>query len=196
MVEENHLGGFLIEGDPATFMPNLWMYICKKYNINSVIDLGCGMGYALMEFQKHVKHVCGIDGSDFVQQYSMAKNWIEKVDFANEKKVLNTRFDLCWSCEFLEHVEEKYIENYIDIFKKSKYIAITYADLNQDGYHHVNCNNEEYWINLFSKYNLEYKENETLEFRQCAYQDALIHNPTYKDNHFYNRGLFFVNNSF
>ena len=45
MVEENHLGGFFIEKDPATYMPTLWSYIIDKYNIKSVIDVGCGMGH-------------------------------------------------------------------------------------------------------------------------------------------------------
>ena len=193
MVNEGNVGGFLIQKDPATFMPNLWMRICQKYNISSVVDVGCGMGYALIEFKKHVKDIYGIDGSEFVQQHSPIKHFIEKFDFSQEKMSLNTTFDLCWSCEFLEHVEEQYIPNYIDIFKKSKYIAITYADIGQDGYHHVNCQNEEYWISLFTKHGLEYNEEDTQEFRKYAYKDGLVYNPVYKDNHFYNRGLFFIN---
>lgn len=193
MVNEGNVGGFLIQKDPATFMPNLWTRICQKYNISSVIDVGCGMGYALIEFKKYAGYVFGIDGSEFVQQHSPVKHLIQKVDFSKELMTCSTPFDLCWSCEFVEHVEEQYIPNYIDIFKKSKYVAITYADIGQDGYHHVNCQNKEYWINLFTKHGLEYSEEDTQEFRKYAYEDGLVYNSAYKDNHFYNRGLFFIN---
>jgi SAM-dependent methyltransferase len=67
MVDENHLGGFIIENDPATFTPTLWEYICKNYNIKKVIDVGCGMGYALKEFLKYSEDVIGIDGSEYVK---------------------------------------------------------------------------------------------------------------------------------
>ncbi len=46
MVNEGHVGGFIIEKDPATYTPHLWEYLCKKFNIKTVLDVGCGMGHA------------------------------------------------------------------------------------------------------------------------------------------------------
>ena len=40
MIDEGHLGGFLIEKDPATFMPHLWKYLCDKFKVKSVLDVG------------------------------------------------------------------------------------------------------------------------------------------------------------
>ena len=37
MVNEGHVGGFIIEKDPATYTPNLWKYICEKFNIKTVL---------------------------------------------------------------------------------------------------------------------------------------------------------------
>ena len=47
MVNEGHVGGFIIEKDPATYTPYLWEYLCKKFNIKTVLDVGCGMGHAV-----------------------------------------------------------------------------------------------------------------------------------------------------
>jgi SAM-dependent methyltransferase len=194
MVDEDHLGGFIIENDPGTFTPNLWQYICHKYKIKSVLDLGCGMGFSIEEFLKHCSCVVGIDGSEYVQKYSNYKDIIIKIDFSKEKYDPNAPiYDLTWSSEFLEHVHERYILNYIDAFKKSKYAAITHADIGQGGHHHVNCKPKEYWVDTFSRNGFEFLPNETEELRKIAYTDAIKYNPSHKNNYFYQGGLFFKN---
>ena len=193
MVDEGHLGGFLVNKDPATYMPHLWEYICKKFKINSVLDVGCGMGYAIEEFLKHSSEVLGIEGSQFVFYNSPFRNNIKFHDFTKGKVPLDKTFDLCWSCEFVEHVEEDYRDNFLDSFSKCKSVAITYAEPGQDGHHHVNCQPKEYWIENLKRYGLRYDEQLTNELREVTYKDAVEFNSTYMDNHFYNRGLFFVN---
>lgn len=192
MVDEGHLGGFIAENDPATFTPNLWQTICLEYNIKSVIDVGCGMGYAIGEMLKFAECV-GIDGSTYVQYHSKWSGLIELFDFSIAKYLPTRTFDLAWSSEFLEHVEEKYIENYIEIFKNSQYAAITYADIGQDGHHHVNCQPKQYWIDLFESHGLQFLDKDTENLKTVAKIDGHIFNPKYNDNHFYNRGLFFKN---
>lgn len=191
MVDEDHLGGFIIENDPATFTPNLWEFLVKEYSLSSVVDIGCGMGYALNVFLKFSEDCVGIDGSEFVQQNSKLKNSIVQHDFSKGPIPIERTFDLAWSCEFLEHVEEKYVENYIGLFKQSKCAAVTYADVGQQGHYHVNCQNKDYWVELFESHGLIFQEEETAKLREVAHKDALLYNPQYKDNHFYNRGLFF-----
>lgn len=196
MVDEGHLGGFIIENDPATYMPNLWEFLCKKIKANSVIDIGCGMGYAIEIFLKHCKDVTGIDGSKYVLENSKFKNNIISHDFSSGKINSDKIYDLAWSCEFLEHVEEKYMENYFPIFKNSKYVAVTYAGLNQDGHHHVNCKESDYWIDKFKENDLIYCHKSTMILRKKAMEDALQYNKQYNDNHFTNRGLFFYNKKY
>jgi len=194
MVDEDHLGGFFIEKDPATYMPNLWEYICKTYKINSVIDVGCGMGHALEVFKKFSGRVRGIEGSVYVKKFSKFKDDIVLFNFTKNKFVPNEVYDLAWSCEFVEHVEEAYIENYFDIFKNSKFCAITYAGPDQVGHHHVNCNTEKYWKDLFIKNNFTFLEEDLALLKKESMKDASKINPYYMDNHFFNRGLFFKNN--
>jgi len=193
MVDEGHLGGFIIQNDPATFLPNLWKYICETYSVKSVIDVGCGMGYSIPEFKKYANKVIAIDGSEYVKTHSPLKDLIKQFDFSKEKYLVDEIYDLAWSSEFVEHVHEKYIDNYFDIFKNSRYCAITYADIQQSGHHHVNCQSENYWIKKFEDSGFEFLHDELKVLKEQAYKDAITYNPQYKDNHFYNRGLFFKN---
>jgi len=192
MVNEGHVGGFIIQKDPATYTPKLWKYICEKFNIKKVLDVGCGMGHAINEFNNYCEDVVGIDGSKYVVENSPLKEQIFYHDFSVGTLETENKYDLCWSCEFVEHVEEKYRDNFLEVFSYAKYLAITYAEPGQPGHHHVNCQPKEYWIENLKRYGFEYDEETTEELRNVAYQDAVEINPQYKDNHFNLRGLFFV----
>jgi len=192
MVNEGHVGGFIIEKDPATYTPHLWEYLCKKFNIKTVLDVGCGMGHAIEEFNKHCDEVVGIDGSKYVVENSLFTEQIFYHDFSVGTLETEDRYDLCWSCEFVEHVDEAYRDNFLEVFSYAKHLAITYAEPGQPGHHHVNCQPKEYWIENLKRYGFEYDEEVTQELREVAYKDALEYNSQYKDNHFNLRGLFFV----
>ena len=192
MVNEGHVGGFIIEKDPATYTPHLWEYICKKFNIKRVLDVGCGMGHAIEEFNNYCDDVVGIDGSTYVVKNSPFNKQIFYHDFAVGTLETEDRYDLCWSCEFVEHVDEEYRDSFLEVFSYAKYIAMTYAGPGQDGHHHVNCQPKEYWIKNLKRYGFEYDEKITEELRQVAYKDALEYNSQYNDNHFNLRGLFFI----
>jgi SAM-dependent methyltransferase len=195
IVMENHLGGFetnteqFPNGDMNTFSPKLWEYIIKKYKVNSVIDVGCGMGFSLVEFLKHCKNVVGIDGSEFALENSPAKELIFKHDYSIGELETENRFDLCWSCEFVEHVDEEYRDNFLSTFAFAKYVAMTFAEPGQPGHHHVNCQPQEYWIEHLARFGFKYDDQATLELRQVAKEEG-------EDDgyfkYFEKTGLFFV----
>lgn len=163
-VLDRHLGGFISaqNGDSGTFDPDVWNYLFETFKPSSVVDVGCGEGHVLDYFKKlNVKTILGVDGCRAVYDQSPVPEDIMIVDFTRGGFIPNDIFDLAWSCEFVEHVEEKFIKNYFSIFEKSKFVAMTHAIEGQDGHNHVNCKNEQYWIDLFEKNNFEYLINET-----------------------------------
>lgn len=101
--------------------------------------------------------------------------------------IINLKFDLCWCVEFLEHVEEKYMDNYFDTFKKCKYVFCTYAPKGKGGYHHVNTQDEDYWINKFHHFNFSFEKDKSRSIRLSS---------TINKNFIKNHGLLFKNNSF
>lgn len=139
MCVQDHLGGFVIGGDPATYYPDLWKWLVHNLGVRSVVDVGCGEGHALKTFRTLGCSVLGVDG---VKQ---ADPDIVVHDYTLGPFTNGWTFDLAWSCEFVEHVEEQYVPNFLATFKRAKIVLMTHAEPGQAGYHHVNCRSSDYW---------------------------------------------------
>lgn len=182
IVEAGHLGGYVPGGDEATFYPDLWRTLVTTLNVKTVLDVGCGDGVALRYFRDDLGvSVVGIDG---VAQ--------DDPDVVTHDYTLGPlggaagyEFDLVWSCEFVEHVEERYLPNFVDTFKRGRIVLMTHADPGQPGWHHVNCRPGDYWIGVMAAAGFSLDENLTATARSYA---ALNVSPW---NHFARSGLAF-----
>jgi hypothetical protein len=145
-----HLGGDVDNGDARSWCPKVWEVLAPPGT--RVLDVGCGNGHALRWFADHGCIVEGVDG--------IGRNdaRIYTHDFTLGP-FLFARQDLIWSCEFLEHVEEKFVPNIMTTFKQATRVAVTAAPPGQPGYHHVNCQWPSYWHKVFAdngfKFNAE-----------------------------------------
>lgn len=141
-------------------------FLSNKFNIKSVIDIGCGPGGMKTFCSDKGISWTGVDGDKCVEEYITYL-----VDFKNETLITSDTYDLAWSVEFLEHVYEEYQTNYMKCFEKAKYVFCTAAPPGKPGHHHVNCRTIEYWIDVFEKYGFKYdheitmlcKEHSTME---------------------------------
>tara|TARA_Y100001973_G_C5207722_1_gene342875 strand:+ start:6944 stop:7504 length:561 start_codon:yes stop_codon:yes gene_type:complete len=158
-----HLGGHLnkVHTDRGSLL-----YLKQKYNIESMLDIGCGPGDMVQIANDRGIRTWGIDG-DFTIKYpaSISPNIIIH-DYCDGPSSITREFDLCWSVEFLEHVEEKYLDNYMKDFSRCKYVICTAAPPGQKGHHHVNCRDLSYWKEVFERYGFEYDEEETIEIKK------------------------------
>lgn len=141
-----HLGGYLKGGDPGSFYPPMWTWLVRKYKIDSVIDVGCAEGQALEFFRDLGCRVLGIDGikqddRDIIQH-----------DYTQGPFVPEERFALCWCCEFVEHVESEFEENFLATFECAMMVAMTHGLPGQGGHHHVNNQPPEYWVRRLSEH--------------------------------------------
>lgn len=179
-VERGHLGGYKEGGDPATFYPDLWRWLVQELGVRSVIDVGCGEGHALDFFQSLGLRAVGIEG------VPQARPHIAQHDFSlGPLPSPLGPFGLCWSCEFVEHVEERFVPNFLPCFAAAELVLMTHADPGQPGYHHVNCQPEAYWRGALAAIGYELDAALTSEARQWA---ALNDSPW---NHFRRSGLAF-----
>lgn len=184
-LEKPHLGGYRVGGDEATTYPDLWTWLVNDLKVESVIDVGCGDGQAVNFFEPLLPgSVLGVDGvpqkqSNIVEQdYTKGMLFFGKVD----------QYDLCWSVEFVEHVEERFIPNFLNTFKCAKYILMTHAMPGQQGKHHVNCKTPTYWCGVMAAIGYTLDEELTMKTRELA---ALNTSPY---NHFKRSGLAFIRN--
>jgi SAM-dependent methyltransferase len=141
-----HLGGFVQGGDPDTWYPAVWDWVCAALGVRSVLDVGCGEGHSTKYFQSRGCEVLGIDGSAEAVAASAIPERHLLHDFTSGPFRPNRTFDLVWSCEFVEHVEERYSANFLETFRASdRYVIMTHAVPGQKGHHHVNCQPSIYW---------------------------------------------------
>jgi cyclopropane fatty-acyl-phospholipid synthase-like methyltransferase len=191
ITHEGHLGGFIYEGDIATDYPFMYEFLVKDLKISSVLDVGCGRGFALKRFQDLGCKVLGIDGSPTAIQSSIIPERTRQIDFTVSQVLPEKKYDLVFSVEFVEHVEEQYMKNYLPCFDSGKYIVMTFAGPNQPGHHHVNCQPIDYWINTFQQRGFTYDEEYTNILKEKAKTDRMHFCPQFDGNHFEHRGLFF-----
>ena len=157
-----HLGGHL---NKTNIDGPLLSYIKERFKVKSMLDIGCGPG-GMKEVANNMNiDWYGIDGDPAViedTEYSLVH------DFTLGETKIDKTFDLIWCTEFLEHVEEKYIPNYMPLFELGKIAVVTAAPPGWPGFHHVNCREESYWVNIFKEYDLRYSKELTNEFKSLS----------------------------
>jgi SAM-dependent methyltransferase len=174
-----HLGGHCF----VTHIDEGLLIFCKdQLNCKNMIDIGCGPGGMIELANKMGIDAIGVDGDP---RLTREDDRIIIHDYAAGILNFQRTFDLAYSCEFVEHVEEKYIPNFIETFKLAHNVILTYAPENTPGHHHVNCKSEEYWIQIFESYNFLFDRKITNKLRLSS---------TMKRDFVRLTGLYFKNN--
>lgn len=194
-IKEGHLGGCAIGGDAGTYYPLMWTMLIDALKAKSVIDVGCGLGYALDYFKDLGVEIRGVEGSSQAVQQSLVPSQCVLHDYSQAPYEPEKDFDLGWCCEFVEHVDQKFEANFFATFKRCRFLAMTFAAPGQGGYHHVNEQPEEYWIARIESLGFVFDRGMTELLRSIAKLDASRHqaipNAPYFISHFITRGLFF-----
>ena len=166
-----HLGGNLLFGDANTWAPSAWNYILEQFNIKSMTDLGSGLGHAANWFSDKNISVTAVDGLSYNVENSIYPTQLHDLTTGPFLKTV----ELVYCVEVVEHIEEKYLDNLLTSLTQGQYLFITHAVPGQDGYHHVNCQDSEYWINHLANRDFILLDEESIEIRKLANQDNALH---------------------
>jgi SAM-dependent methyltransferase len=159
-----HLGGNCVFGDPRTFSPNVWNYVIDRFGVESVLDVGSGLGHSSRYFFRRGLQVIAVEG--------LADNVRDAIfptllhDLTNGP--IQTRVDLVHCQEVVEHIEERFLENLLRSLTCGKYILMTNALPGQGGHHHVNEQSTEYWIEHLARYDCHVLASDTKRIRAMA----------------------------
>ena len=159
-------------------------FIIKNFGVKSMVDIGCGPGGMTELARSKGLEVLPVDG-DFVVERNIADVVIhdyQKAGYIPEKK-----YDLAWTVEFVEHIEECYIRNFVDTMDKCKFVLMTHAFPGQPGHHHVNCQTTEYWVHLMSAFGFQVVPEATMAIRQAS---------TMTERYVREQSLFLINTRF
>jgi SAM-dependent methyltransferase len=120
---------------------------------NSVLDVGCGVGGWLAEWQRQgISDVVGLDGS-YVDRSRLL------IDPSNFRTAdlerpfrLDRQFDLVECLEVAEHLAESHADALVEcIAEHSDTVLFSAAVPSQGGTHHVNEQWPSYWISKFTR---------------------------------------------
>lgn len=176
------VNGYLAGHDDVTHIDEgVLDYLIQNYNIKTMLDIGCGPGGMLDLAESKGLQSYGLDG-DYTLPH---KDNRFIIDFTKTEYIpgnASKAFDLAWSVEFVEHVRQEFMENFLTSFDRCKYICMTGAPPGTPGNHHVNCQPAEYWIKVFEKRGFKFNDKVTKEMKQAS---------TMKRDFMRDNGLFF-----
>lgn len=183
-----HLGGFIAGGDEATQFPELWEWLYRERSIRTVLDVGAGDGQAIDFFTKLGVDAAGIDGVDTGHPKIVVHDFTDGPRISRSGLLPPGDFDLVWCCEFVEHVEERYLPNFLPSLAQGRIVLMTHAFPGQPGHHHVNCRPPDYWTGVLASIGYELDGDLTDESR---YRARINPSPW---NHYSRSGLAFRRN--
>ncbi len=188
-VEQGHLGGYIEGGDEATYFPNLWSWIVVQ-GWKNILDIGCGDGVAVNYWNSIGANAWGVEGiwqpNERIVEHDYAKGTLSVLPGLAYDS--DSAYDLIWCCEFVEHVEEAYVNNFLDSFAKGKIVLMTHGEPGQAGYHHVNLQPASYWIEKLRTIDYSLDIDLTMKTRELS---AFNSSPW---NHFTRSGMAFRRN--
>lgn len=125
------------------------------FHPNSVLDIGCGVGYWLKVWKDDLKLVdlLGIEGPYVKEEFfQMDKKYLQSADLKLPLN-LNRRFDLVTTLEVAEHIPENCADTFIlNLVNASDIVLFSAAIVGQIGTYHVNEQMPEYWAKKFLVY--------------------------------------------
>jgi cyclopropane fatty-acyl-phospholipid synthase-like methyltransferase len=125
--------------------------IIEIFQVNSVVDVGCGVGTWLRAFNENgVSDVFGIDG-DYVNtsQLLVSEDKFHAHDLSKPLH-MNRKFDCCISLEVAEHLPPSSSEDFVaSLTRLSDVVLFSAAIPNQGGVMHINERWQSYWVQLF-----------------------------------------------
>jgi 2-polyprenyl-3-methyl-5-hydroxy-6-metoxy-1,4-benzoquinol methylase len=165
----NHLGGHLWK----THVDEGVIKYLHHCGYRSLIDVGCGPGGNVLMAREYGFTAIGIDGDPELQRLNPQNDpIIFKHDYTLgtlPNSIELFEFDVGLSTEFLEHVEERFIPNIMDTFRRCRIVICTHALPGETaGHHHVNLQTEAWWIAKFSEYGFNYSDIATENVRQAS----------------------------
>ena len=119
----------------------------------TMIDVGCGAAPWAKSFQTRGVNAFGIDG-DYVDRKLLLIDEKKFIPQDLESRFnLDKRLDLAVCLEVAEHLSPVRAETFVeDLVKISDVVLFSAAIAGQSGTHHVNCQFQSYWANIFKKF--------------------------------------------
>ena len=145
--------------------------VLHRFCTGSVLDIGCANGDVVKYLRDSGVEAYGIDGDEWaVEHFSdeSIRQYLHRHDYSKGPSSFNKEVDTVISTDFVEHVEEQYVENYMKDFMLGKRIILHTPPKGTPGHHHVNTADSDYWILLFAQFGAKYDSHMTKQVRELS----------------------------
>lgn len=184
-----HLGGWVSDGwggeqvgEIGTYCPAVWDFLIERFGVKRFLDIGCGVGASVKYMHDKGLVSAGVEGDPAavaaaaIRATMSHEPGVRLHDYITGPCFgpVTVPFDLGYSAEFVEHVDERYLPNYLADMARCKHVLLTHAPPGQEaaGYHHVNCKSTDYWIGVMASAGFRYEDVLTQQIRQIAQEQA------------------------
>lgn len=168
-----------IEERKKVFNFGLADFISQKLKPKSVFEFGCGLGLYLDHIAKstNASDLHGIEPNGMPSNTN--KVFIHAIDIVRDGIPISLlkNFDLVYSIEVLEHIEQKYHDDIILFLSKicERVFVFSAAQPGQEGVGHISCRPQEEWIDLISSNGFKLCRQQTFKIRQACDKKNLNH---------------------
>jgi 2-polyprenyl-3-methyl-5-hydroxy-6-metoxy-1,4-benzoquinol methylase len=139
----------------------VWDHLKELWHVRSFLDIGCGVGASLSWWHPRGIECHGIEGDPTAVAAASAdiRHLIRPHDYVTGPSLRPTEsYDLGWSIEFLEHVEERFLPHILADMRQCAHIVVTASPSADGGHHHVNCKPRDWWLHVMSGVGMEYMQ--------------------------------------
>lgn len=152
--------------------------VLKYYSPKSIVDIGCGVGIYLKEFNKKgIENLLGIDGSPAARdEFLLSSDKLIIFDLAKKYK-FEKKYDLALCLEVAEHLRAEDADVLVETIIDSANDIIFSAAVPGQGPRsigHINEQPPEYWIKKFEDKKYNYLEEQTKEMRRELKENGVV----------------------
>lgn len=146
--------------------------IYREMNLtyNSIaVDVGCGPGMMIGRLMDLGCQVRGFEGSIHGIQYAdeRLREYILHEDITKLETLRNYHADVVICTEVAEHLDAVNARGLVALLASARCpIVFTAAPPGQDGHHHVNCQPQEYWVDLFLEHGVLLDIEQTVRLKR------------------------------
>lgn len=150
--------------------------IYDEFRPGSVVDIGCGVGLYLAEFEKFGAEILGIEGSEHALPHSLVRNKTRIHDLT-EPLMLDKKYDLALCLEVAEHLPEIKADILANSLAKASDVIVFTAAVPGQGpasIGHINEQLPEYWHQKFLDRGFAYQKALTEKLRQQMIENNVV----------------------
>lgn len=114
------------------------------YNPKRILDVGCGMGYLVKYIYDRGYNIWGIDSAEIIRKISVIP---ERTLVGDCKDIPfgKKNFDVVVSSDFLEHIPEEEIDDYVDEMCRVGKVVLARISFKPEGKYHLTVKPKSWW---------------------------------------------------